>query len=1092
MKILNLKFKNINSLAGEWAIDFTEPQFIDNGLFAITGRTGAGKSSILDAVSLALYGKTPRVEITGKSNDVMTRGEIDCYAEIVFETDIKIWKSAWKQEKKRNGDLKPVQRQISDNEDKIIADQIKKCDIKIVEILGLTFEQFTKVVMLAQGSFAAFLQADKNDKGELLEQITGTEIYSEISKRVFERNKAEKLKLETILSQLEVIKILDETEVLNLKNSISEFEKQKMLFDNELKTIETAKKWLLDLQNLKNQIAKSKEKLPELLQKLEAVKTVFDTKETILKSAKEELKNNEPILQKVRELDTKIAEKENILKPILQTIADLEKSKKNLCETIEKQKNNLLKSQENLLKLQNWAEKNKKYETLTARFSAVENQNIQVISLKNDFTEKNTDLEKAKKDLQTKICDFNNSQRLFSEKEKTLKAKTLELTDKNAELSKILAGRELFYYQSEKEKITTFGRNLKDLIDAEKAVTENKKEIDKYTEIIAQSGSREKELFKSVTEAKTGLEILDNQILLLDENIRMTKIIQSLDEHRYALEDGKPCPLCGATEHPFARGNEPKIGKKEQDFQKLKQDFQKLNSEIQQNEKELAKSVSNKENALINSDKENRKLEENRKKAVEILNEIKKLNPDFVCPEEEKRINFFEKMRTEKLNQYSQTDTIIKKATESENQIKKLQNDEIPKLQQDKQTAETAKNEAETAMKLAEQKVENCKNLTETIKMQYETANDELLRIFTEYKVENLENLKRCLDDWNENRKKTELSIATITALSGEIALKNSELTNTEKHIDEKQSEKKNFDSDRQILENQRIELFGEKKADDEEIRLKNAVAKAETEKNAAEQEKTVANTEIEKTNAVIVEKEKELTAKQAENLTELSSEKLQAAYDEKKAKSDEFSQKIGANIQTLISNEQNFENNRKKLSEQKFQQKICSKWGSLDVLIGSADGKKYRNFAQALTFEHLIGLANRQLQKMSERYLLKRVGDAANPFELAVIDKFQNCDERTAQNLSGGEKFIVSLSMALGLANMASRNMRIDTMFIDEGFGTLDSDYLDVALSALSNLQNEGKLIGVISHLTELKERIATHIEVVPKGNGHSQIKIQ
>jgi len=116
-------------------------------------------------------------------------------------------------------------------------------------------------------------------------------------------------------------------------------------------------------------------------------------------------------------------------------------------------------------------------------------------------------------------------------------------------------------------------------------------------------------------------------------------------------------------------------------------------------------------------------------------------------------------------------------------------------------------------------------------------------------------------------------------------------------------------------------------------------------------------------------------------------------------------------------------------------------------------------------------------------------VGDVANPFELSVIDNFQNSEERTAQNLSGGEKFIVSLSLALGLANMASKNMRIDTMFIDEGFGTLDSDYLDVALSALSNLQNEGKLIGVISHLSELKERIATHIEVVPLGNGYSRI---
>ncbi|OQY76111.1 MAG: hypothetical protein B6D44_00185 [Ignavibacteriales bacterium UTCHB2] len=170
---------------------------------------------------------------------------------------------------------------------------------------------------------------------------------------------------------------------------------------------------------------------------------------------------------------------------------------------------------------------------------------------------------------------------------------------------------------------------------------------------------------------------------------------------------------------------------------------------------------------------------------------------------------------------------------------------------------------------------------------------------------------------------------------------------------------------------------------------------------------------------------------------------------------------------------------------------KVYNKWAKLNDLIGSGDGKKYRNFAQALTFEYLVGLSNEQLKKMSDRYLLKRIGDSSNPFELYVIDKYQNSEERTAQNLSGGEKFIVSLSLALGLSGMASKNMRIDTMFIDEGFGTLDSDYLDVALNALSNLQSEGKIIGVISHLAELKERIATHVEVIPSGNGHSKIQI-
>lgn len=149
------------------------------------------------------------------------------------------------------------------------------------------------------------------------------------------------------------------------------------------------------------------------------------------------------------------------------------------------------------------------------------------------------------------------------------------------------------------------------------------------------------------------------------------------------------------------------------------------------------------------------------------------------------------------------------------------------------------------------------------------------------------------------------------------------------------------------------------------------------------------------------------------------------------------------------------------------------------------------RYFAQSLTFEHLISVSNKQLQKMSNRYLLKRIEDSDKPFELSVIDKFQNNEDRTAQNLSGGEQFIVSLALALGLSKMASRNIRIDNMFIDEGFGTLDTDCLSVALDTLSSLQSDGKLIGVISHISEVKERIATHIEVIPTRNGCSRISI-
>ena len=167
---------------------------------------------------------------------------------------------------------------------------------------------------------------------------------------------------------------------------------------------------------------------------------------------------------------------------------------------------------------------------------------------------------------------------------------------------------------------------------------------------------------------------------------------------------------------------------------------------------------------------------------------------------------------------------------------------------------------------------------------------------------------------------------------------------------------------------------------------------------------------------------------------------------------------------------------------------KECVRWDLLHSLIGSADGKKYRNFAQGLTFELMVSHANLELEKMTDRYLLIR--DDKQPLELNVIDNYQAGEIRSTKNLSGGESFIVSLALALGLSKMASRKVRVDSLFLDEGFGSLDEEALEIALETLSGLQQDGKLIGVISHVLALKERISTQINVQPISGGKSIIR--
>ena len=1092
MKILKLKFKNINSLYGICEIDFTKPEFTDTGLFVITGKTGAGKSSILDAISLALYGKTPRVDISKESNSVMTYGTSDCYSEIVFEIEIKKWISSWKQERTDKGTLKAVNRQIADGSRKIYADQIISCNKKIEKIIGLTFEQFTKVIMLAQGSFAAFLQAKKKEKGELLEQITGTEIYGQISKKVFERHKAENHKLAFIVNALENIKTLSQDEVDNLNSEMEHLKAQKQKIDNDLQIIETAKKWLYDIENLKKQLIEAKQRVPDLEQKLENAKIKVESAETKFLAINAEKENSDNIIVKVRELDTKIVEKAKFLNNILQTITQLQKTYNNLKQTFENQTVTLNNSKNSLIQRQEWAEKNRKYELLTNQFAAIENRNSQVCNLLGDLTVKKSEFEKVNKDLLNQKKISQNAFHLFTEKEKALKNKEEELETRKNEHSTVLSGKDINVFHDDKEKITKFGLMIKELIDIEKGSCEQKSEIEKLNNSIDYLQKKEKEFVEIISNNKSKVENLKVQIELLDENIKLAQKIKDFDDHRKSLEVGKPCPLCGALEHPYALGNIPKTDEKETELKNLKKQEQEINNLILQNEKALSKMIADKENNQKNRQKAEKILVENETKLFEKLklDTDKTLTHIFLTLDFTNRISQLNEICEQKRKELRQIILIISKATDIEKAIKALQDNEIPNLQQAKQTAYNEKNEADTKQKLNEQNLENQKKQFEEAEKKYNIENCELLKIFDNYGVTNMETLKKCFNDWNNNKKETEDLKEQIIKLEHSLALTNSEIENNHKQIEDKKIEKQGVETEKQILSRERFTIFADKRVEDEEKRLKNLYENAVNEKSNAERSKHYAVTELEKNRAIITEKEKELNEKSAKKITAKTSEELQTEYTTKKPLIDMFLLKIGANQTKLEINEENLQKNRKRLEEKELQEQICAKWGNLNKLIGSADGYAYRNFAQSLTFDHLVGLSNCQLQKMSERYVLKRDEETSNPFELSVIDKFQNCKERPTQNLSGGETFIVSLSLALGLANMASKNMKIDTMFIDEGFGTLDSEYLDTALSALSTLQNEGKLIGVISHLTELKERIATHIEVIPKGNGYSRIE--
>jgi exonuclease SbcC len=226
----------------------------------------------------------------------------------------------------------------------------------------------------------------------------------------------------------------------------------------------------------------------------------------------------------------------------------------------------------------------------------------------------------------------------------------------------------------------------------------------------------------------------------------------------------------------------------------------------------------------------------------------------------------------------------------------------------------------------------------------------------------------------------------------------------------------------------------------------------------------------------------------QATAQVELDRERLEVAWQALAERMRELSQRQGEIRAQLTGDEQRRLSQQALFAEIARQEAECDLWQRLNALLGSADGAKYRKFAQGLTLDHLVHLANLQLQRLHGRYQLAR--RQGGELELEVVDTWQADVARDCKTLSGGESFLVSLALALALSDLVSHKTSIDSLFLDEGFGTLDGETLEVALDALDTLNASGKMIGVISHVEALKERIPVQLKVHKGvGMGYSRL---
>ena len=274
MRILQIRFQNLNSLAGAWEIDLTHPAYDANGIFAITGPTGAGKTTILDAVCLALYGRTPRLDRVSKSvNEIMSRQTGECSAEVVFETLSGKYLCKWTQRRARtrpDGELQQPQQEIANAvSGEILATGIRDVAEQVEAATGMDFDRFTRSMLLAQGGFAAFLQAGPDARAPILEQITGTEIYSRLSIQVHARRAQERAALESLENQKAALRLLSPEESDELGRLLADTEIREREESSRLATVVSAVAWKERMEGLEKNLTATNAEIEALRNRLE-------------------------------------------------------------------------------------------------------------------------------------------------------------------------------------------------------------------------------------------------------------------------------------------------------------------------------------------------------------------------------------------------------------------------------------------------------------------------------------------------------------------------------------------------------------------------------------------------------------------------------------------------------------------------------------------------------------------------------------------------------------------------------------------------------------------------------------------------------
>lgn len=1196
MKILSIRIKNLASLSDEHFIDFESAPLAHAGLIAIVGKTGAGKSTILDAMCLALFNRVPRLKDSdGKLKDVdgselltnspltvLRRGTGHGFAELCFiAQDQKRYLARWEIKRARenpNGKLQSVQRHLKCLTDGVVlADKAKAVDEKVKQITQLSFEQFTRAVLLAQSEVTAFLKARDSERGELLEYLTNSSIFAKIGELAFRKTAdiaKQRKQLEEFLGHIEILsdeEIAAFTEQYQqAQENYQKLEQQKNVLDKQQQWFERKAKLELEVQakqqqfqtqqSQHQQLAGEREQLkrlevfseirPQVFQQTQNLQTlqqlepqiqqaqikfndlvqIFETGQKQYQSAEQELKQtldfeqqHQPALNQVRQSIQertfiadeykKCKEKRNVLE---QKLSPLQQQQNTVQQQIEQLQKNQIHLQQQLTQTGQYAVLDK---GLSAHLHQLGQfiQNYEVIEQQlGNPTLARQKLSEAKSELEqltTSVGTVEQIEVKLEQQRKDKEQKLAQITQLDLIQQKIKIYHELYT------------------------------ELQQFTEKHTQASAQERQL-KTVCQlaeqdyqtAKTEREklqqILQQQRLLHTENI---------EQLRANLKEGEACLVCGSTHHPY-RIDDSTVSKalfdlqQQQEQQAVALEQTKFNAwqsqqhaltqcraELEQVQKYLSQlnaKQANLQQDLVQQLSLNQlqiDLAQPPGQILQTLSELRQAAQTAISSFDSENFCLTQaiKQQNQLLQHVQRSESLLNTAQQWQQQVQHIvqclsESEQHAWQQSSSQTAKQTWSILDARAKQLEQQ--------EQLSQRFEQQQQELKML-----TANLEQMTKQINEIDQNLKEitlkgqqnNEKAVSLIQQMTGLSDIKPHDWLI--EHDAKRQHQQTAYHASKQRFEQTRQHFEQQKQALDQLKHQHQHTEQHQQQINAQIQNWLNGHCDFQAqdfTTLIQINSAQEQDIRNRLNHAErLLSEASSALKTMQEQLSDHLQTQPNIEFEKLLNliqdniaelkaqleirdqlklklelHQQNLAKQQQYAEQIQNIQQEEHRWSKISGLIGDAKGKEFRDYAQQYHLDILVEHANQQLAMLSQRYTLKRLDQSLS---LAIIDHDMDGEMRSVSSLSGGESFLTALALSLAIANMASGSMKIESLFIDEGFGTLDASSLHMVMNALDQLQNQGRQVVLISHIQEMHERIPVQIQVKPLGAGASTIEV-